>query len=210
MSDQASSKFNIPPQVANLLAILGLILTVIGVVIWIFTQNSGGVEIVKPTPQPIIVHILGEVNSPGVYDLPKHSRVQDLISAADGTTTDADLTNLNLAQILTDGQQITVKAVVIPTPLPLVRNQEPMSVQPVTESTPVTTPANESMDLIDLNTATQQELDTLPGIGPALAAEIVKWRENRGTIIQTTDELTQVSGIGKATVEKIREFVLQE
>ena len=113
-----------------------------------------------PASGEVVVHIAGAVSSPGVYTLPADSRVDDAVRAA-GATADADLSQLNLAQKLADGQKITVPAA-----------------------------------LININTATQEELETLPSIGEVRAQAIIAYREEHGGF-RTTDELMEVSGIGE-------------
>lgn len=127
----------------------------------------------------VVVHVAGAVSSPGVYTLPADSRVDDAVRAA-GATADADLSQLNLAQKLADGQKITVPAAG-ETPAP-VDNAAPSD-------------SSQSGALININTATQEELETLPSIGEVRAQAIIAYREEHGGF-RTTDELMEVSGIG--------------
>ena len=128
----------------------------------------------------VVVHVAGAVSSPGVYTLPADSRVDDAVRAA-GATADADLSQLNLAQKLADGQKITVPAAGEP-PAP-VDNAAPSD-------------SSQSGALININTATQEELETLPSIGEVRAQAIIAYREEHGGF-RTTDELMEVSGIGE-------------
>lgn len=128
----------------------------------------------------VVVHVAGAVSSPGVYTLPADSRVDDAVRAA-GATADADLSQLNLAQKLADGQKITVPAAG-ETPAP-VDNAAPSD-------------SSQSGALININTATQEELETLPSIGEVRAQAIIAYREEHGGF-RTTDELMEVSGIGE-------------
>lgn len=128
----------------------------------------------------VVVHVAGAVSSPGVYTLPADSRVDDAVRAA-GATADADLSQLNLAQKLADGQKITVP-VAGATPAP-VDNAAPSD-------------SSQSGALININTATQEELETLPSIGEVRAQAIIAYREEHGGF-RTTDELMEVSGIGE-------------
>lgn len=128
----------------------------------------------------VVVHVAGAVSAPGVYTLPADSRVDDAVRAA-GATADADLSQLNLAQKLADGQKITVPAAG-ETPAP-VDNAAPSD-------------SSQSGALININTATQEELETLPSIGEVRAQEIIAYREEHGGF-RTTDELMEVSGIGE-------------
>lgn len=157
---------------------------------------TGGVEIVLPpsaatseaaaTPAPIRVYVSGAVNSPGVYTLPHSSIAEDALQQAGGPAEDADLTFVNLAAPLQDGQQLHVPAV----------GQEPLPTVPVS-SLPL---------LVNVNTAGTDELETLPSIGPVTAANIVAYREEHGPF-RTVDALLFVPGIGPATLEKIRGFI---
>lgn len=128
----------------------------------------------------VVVHVSGAVSSPGVYTLPADSRVDDAVRAA-GATADADLSQLNLAQKLADGQKITVPAAG-ETPAPA-DNAAPSD-------------SSQSGALININTATQEELETLPSIGEVRAQAILAYREEHGGF-RTTDELMEVSGIGE-------------
>lgn len=128
----------------------------------------------------VVVHVAGAVSSPGVYTLPADSRVDDAVRAA-GATADADLSQLNLAQKLADGQKITVPAAG-ETPAPA-DNAAPSD-------------SSQSDALININTATQEELETLPSIGEVRAQAIIAYREEHGGF-RTTDELMEVSGIGE-------------
>ena len=128
----------------------------------------------------VVVHVAGAVSSPGVYTLPADSRVDDAVRAA-GATADADLSQLNLAQKLADGQKITVPAA----------GEAPA---PADNAAP--SDSSQSGALININTATQEELETLPSIGEVRAQAILAYREEHGGF-RTTDELMEVSGIGE-------------
>ena len=128
----------------------------------------------------VVVHVAGAVSSPGVYTLPADSRVDDAVRAA-GATADADLSQLNLAQKLADGQKITVPGA----------GEAPA---PADNAAP--SDSSQSGALININTATQEELETLPSIGEVRAQAILAYREEHGGF-RTTDELMEVSGIGE-------------
>ncbi len=149
-----------------------------------------------PTPAPIVVFVSGEVLSPGVYTLPPESRVVDAIEAAGGLTTDADASAVNQAIVLEDGMQIHVPEIgEAATPLPLSGGGDSSDA--------------ESSGKININTATPEELDTLPGIGPALAEAIIRHRETNG-VFESVEQLVDVPGIGDATLAEIRELVTVE
>ena len=128
----------------------------------------------------VVVHVAGAVSSPGVYTLPADSRVDDAVRAA-GATADADLSQLNLAQKLADGQKITVPVA---------------GATPADGNSATTTADSDNGALININTATQEELETLPSIGEVRAQAIIAYREEHGGF-RTTDELMEVSGIGE-------------
>jgi len=135
---------------------------------------------------PIFVHVLGQVERPGLYELRTGDRVIDAIAAAGGFTDDADPGGVNLARILTDAEQLVVPAV---------------------GETPSTAPGVAADGRVDLNTADVAALDTLPRIGPAMAQRIIDWREQNGPI-SSVDDLLAVSGIGSKTVEALRPLVV--
>ena len=128
----------------------------------------------------VVVHVAGAVSSPGVYTLPADSRVDDAVRAA-GATADADLSQLNLAQKLADGQKITVPVA---------------GATPADGSSAATTADSDNGGLININTATQEELESLPSIGEVRAQAIIAYREEHGGF-RTIDELMEVSGIGE-------------
>jgi competence protein ComEA len=145
------------------------------------------------TPSPVRVYISGAVARPAVYALPAHSIVEDLVEAAGGLTEAADGRLVNLAQPLTDGLHIHVPAEGEPVSMPDTVGRAPAAV-------------DLSARPLDLNTAAAVELELLPGIGPALAQRIVDYREANGPFAQVED-VVNVSGIGPATLDKIKDLV---
>lgn len=134
----------------------------------------------------IYVHVLGAVERPGLYVLDLESRLVDAIAAAGGTADNADLTAVNLARQLTDGEQIIVPVVgAVPAPVD---------------------GAVHGDGLVDLNTADQAALETLPRIGPALAERIIAWRDENGRFA-SVDDLLAVPGIGEKLLEGLRDGV---
>ncbi|MGK3947343.1 helix-hairpin-helix domain-containing protein [Microbacterium sp. K2] len=133
----------------------------------------------------LYVHVLGAVTSPGLYVLDLDSRLVDAVAAAGGTTDDADLTAINLARVLSDGEQIIVPVI------------------GAAAETGGTTPGD---DRVDLNTADQAALEGLPRIGPALAERIITWREENGRFASVED-LLAVPGIGEKLLAGIRDGV---
>jgi len=123
-----------------------------------------------PTPFPIQVHVSGEVANPGVYALPPESRVEQAIQAAGGFTSSANPSDLNLAAVLEDGQRIQVSAqtpTAVPIPTTPAKPQDPEN---PSETTDPAVPS--SSQQININTATQEELETLSGIGPVTFEKI--------------------------------------
>ncbi len=154
-----------------------------------------------PTPAPLVVYITGSVAHPGVYSLPRLSRVSNAIDAAGGFLPDADQTAVNLAAKLSDGQKIVIPkinalAIAIPGNTP--------DVQQVSPQPGLATPSSDNP--LDLNTATLEQLDLLPGIGPTRAADIIAYRTQHGSF-KTIDEIMNVSGIGQATFDRIKAMI---
>jgi competence protein ComEA len=151
---------------------------------------------VSPSPSPaiLVVHVAGRVRYPGVYQFHQGDRVIDAIRAAGGAREGADLRSINLAALLTDGQQIVVwKRGSIGAPgVPTGGGGVPGPGSP-------TQPVN-------LNTATLDQLESLPGIGPALGQRILDYRQLHGPFA-SVDELVNVSGIGEKRMEDLRPLV---
>jgi len=146
-----------------------------------------------PTPGPILVYVCGEVNQPDVYELPADSIVKDAIEAAGGETILADLDQINLAEKLRDEAQVIVPA----------QGEIP------SRSSVIQLPTrSESLNLndsgvVNINTASLEQLDTLPGIGPVLAQRIVDYRPYRHV-----DDILEVPGIGDATYAELKELIV--
>jgi len=137
------------------------------------------------TPSPIEVYVTGAVGQPdSVITLPPGSRVQDAIDAAGGVTENADLERVNLAQVLRDGDQVHVPQIGVETSLP--------------------TPSGGG--IVHINSATVEELDSLPGIGPALAQAIIDYRNANGPFADMA-ALDEVSGIGPALLEQLQGLI---
>ncbi|WAB81046.1 ComEA family DNA-binding protein [Microcella daejeonensis] len=143
----------------------------------------------------VIVHVLGAVRTPGIVEVRPGDRVVDAIAAAGGTTEDADLGGVNLARVLADGEQLRVP-----------RAGEVVTPPPPAEGTATAGGAPADSSVVNLNTADAAALETLPGVGPALAARIIAWRDENGPF-RAVDELLAVSGIGDRTLEGFRDQV---
>lgn len=146
----------------------------------------------------IVVHVVGEVAQPGIVDLSEGDRVLDAIEAAGGATSDAVLSALNLARVVSDGEQILVPDAQAAAEIAA---NGPAAGQP--ESAAAT---GQPSGPLNINTASSEELTQLSGIGPALARRIVEWRDSNGRFA-SVEQLLEVSGIGAKTLEKFREQV---
>ena len=153
------------------------------------TQINAAPEIVPITiSEPeIFVDVTGAVNNPGVYSLTGRSRVIDAIKAAGDSAPGADLSTINLARVLNDGEQIYVDATVV--------NSSGQRVSKKVATGP-----------ININRATLRQLDSLDGIGPVIAGRIIEYRKKNGSFL-TIDDLQKVSGIGAAKFAQIKSKV---
>jgi len=142
------------------------------------------------SPRPdLVVHVVGEVRKPGLVRLPPGSRVADAIEAAGGLRAGGSSGALNLARALVDGEQVDVSREAQADPPPAVGGSGGKPAGPV-----------------DLNTATLEQLDTLPGVGPVMAGRILDWRTQHGRFA-SVDQLREVSGIGDRTFERLAPLV---
>lgn len=148
-------------------------------------------EVIKE-PVKIYVDVAGEVINPGVYVLDEFSRVNDLIIAAGGVTEEANLENVNLAYMLTDGIKITIP------------NKKNKSNAPILQNSLSYTSKNE---LININEATIEELMTLSGIGESIAEDIIEYREIKGRF-KNKEDIMNVSGIGESKYNKIKNKIV--
>jgi competence protein ComEA len=159
----------------------------------------------------VVVHVVGRVRHPGVVRLPQGARVEQAVTAAGGARSDADLSRVNLARPLVDGEQVVVprpgeSALASGGPGSVVA--APGSVVGGTTGSPGSGSGviRQHAQPVDINTATQAELDTLPGVGPVLAQRILDWRAQNGQFT-SVDELGEVSGIGDAVLARLRPLV---
>ncbi|NLJ33035.1 MAG: ComEA family DNA-binding protein [Firmicutes bacterium] len=145
------------------------------------------VEEEEPLPGEVVIHVAGAVAKSGVYRLPEGSRVIDALEAAGGGREDADIHALNLADVLTDGQRYYV---------------------PTLEETAGQNGSTSGLagGKVNINRASQAELETLPGIGPVLAQRIISHREGQGPF-QRPEDLKKVSGIGDKTFEALKDLI---
>ncbi|MBN2117839.1 MAG: ComEA family DNA-binding protein [Anaerolineales bacterium] len=166
----------------------------VAALVWVVARSPSGEAVVlrpAPTEKPVVVYITGAVPRPGVYALPKNARIQDAISAAGGFLAEADKSEINLAAVLEDGEKLEV---------PYIEGASPVI------GTPVPEVETSTSEVININTASIAELDTLPGIGPTTAQKIIDYREQNGPFLNIED-IINVSGIGPGTYERIKDLI---
>jgi competence protein ComEA len=161
-----------------------------------------------PTKEPIAVHVIGAVPRPGLYEFAEGARIQDAIDAAGGLLTSADVNTINLAALLEDGQQLTIPYK--PGEEPTTENGSSPSdddslTLPGAEETPVPSGSDDS-ELVNINTASLEELDNLPGIGPTIAQRIVDYRTENGPF-SVIEDILNVSGVGPSTFDQIKDLI---
>ena len=189
---RASPRVRLGVGAAVVLVLLALAVTV-GIGIWRGHQTPaevvapiGGASLEPTAAGELYVHIAGAVVSPGLYVLGSDARVIDAVSAAGGLAADAEPSAINLARPLADGEQLVV---------------------PREGEQSAATPEGGSVGgLVNVNTADAATLETLPGVGPALATRIISWREDEGPFT-AVDDLLAVSGIGPRVLESLRDLV---
>lgn len=195
-------------------SVIAVAIIVSGVILLITRPEPVSITILPPeptatplptnTPSPLIIYVTGAVVQSGaVITVPAGSRVQDAVALAGGATGGADLTRVNLADTLRDGDQVHVPVV----------GELPNAVgagvvdpnAAVAGELNLATPGGGN--LVGLNSATSEELQTLPRIGPSIAARIIEYRELNGPFT-SLDDLDNVSGIGPATLEQLAPLVI--
>lgn len=162
-----------------------------------------------PTPPRLLVHVTGQVGAPGVVQVQQGARVIDAVQAAGGFGPDADQTTLNLARLVVDGEQVWVGR---PGESPPVSAGSPPragmpSLQGGASGADGGGPGGGAPPVLDLNTATQSDLESLPGVGPVTAGHILAWRDAHGRFTRV-DELLEVNGIGERTLAQLEPLVV--
>jgi competence protein ComEA len=156
--------------------------------------RARGAPGVRPAaPAQVVVDVVGAVRRPGLYRLAQHARIADAIARAGGLTRRADSAAVNLAAPLADGQQVVVPI-------------HAASGAGVGSAAASSTAGAAAMGPVHLNTATVEQLDTLPGVGPVTAQKIVAYREEHGAF-GSVDELDAVPGIGPSRLDELRDLV---
>lgn len=176
-----------------------------GLLFFVARAPAGEAIVLQPAPtkSPIAVHVIGAVPRPGLYEFIEGARVQDAIDAAGGLLSSANVDSVNLAALLEDGQQLNI---------PYKSGQEPVgestsenSPELPNDEEPASTEAP-NVELININTASLEELDSLPGIGPTIAQRIIDYRDANGPF-NTIEDIQNVSGIGPSTFEEIQDLI---
>lgn len=155
-----------------------------------FLIENNEIQNTDRTEENIFVHISGAVNNEGVIELENNSRIKDAIENAGGLKENADISNINLASILEDGVKIY-----IPT---IEENEE--------EVNNAKNECNYNDNYININTATQTELESLPGIGPSTALKIINYRKENGKF-SNIEDIKKVSGIGESKFNSIKDLI---
>jgi competence protein ComEA len=159
----------------------------------------------------VVVSVVGLVHTPGLVTLAPGARIADALQAAGGPVNGADTIGLNMARPVGDGEQIVVGLAPVsgrPTALgsSVASGSAPVSKAPGPTGPVSATVKPKAGEVLDLNTATVEQLDALPGVGPTTAAAIVAWRQANGKF-SSVDQLADVDGIGPARLEKLRPLV---
>ena len=205
-------------QTQKRIFIIGIIITVGIIAFYVYSKDNNYEEIsteeimVKNETQTeettdtekIVVHIMGAVKNEGIVELNEGARVSDAINSAGGLAEDADMSKINLAYVLEDGVKIRIPSI----------NDEHTEEYITTdgveivESSSQTTQngGNSKSGLININTANETELDSLPGIGPSIAAKIINYREENGDFASIED-IKNVNGIGDSKFEELKDLI---
>ncbi len=155
------------------------------------------------TEETVVVHVIGEINNPGVVTLPEGSRIIDAINMAGGKTEEADLSKINLAYIVEDGTQIYIPRI----------NENLNQVNLISDGAGVgvvitdsNVEENEVNAKVNINTASKEKLETLPGVGETTAQKIIDYREANGKF-KTIEDIKNVSGIGDSKYESLKDKI---
>lgn len=199
------------------------ILGIIGVIMFIFigyyiikkTENSNYIELEtieekkleysneveqeEIIDKKIVVHITGEIENEGIIEIEKDARIADVIDQAGGTTTEADLSKINLAYSVKDGQKIYIPNI----------NDEKVEEYITEEAGEEVIVEEKVTGKVNINTAKQTELETLSGIGPSTALKIINYRQENGEF-KAIEDIKNVPGIGDSKFENIKESICVE
>lgn len=155
----------------------------------------------------IKVYITGEINMPGIYELEENSRICDVIERAGGIKEEANIDDINLAEIIEDGIKIDIPRKFEEKEdknINCYNTKETNDLESNKKSETIT--SKENSEKININTATQTELESLPGIGPSTACKIIEYRKEKGKF-KSAEDIKKVVGIGTAKYEKIKNLI---
>ncbi|MDQ3539439.1 MAG: helix-hairpin-helix domain-containing protein [Chloroflexota bacterium] len=197
---------------AGVLLIAAVVISfAVAVVTFVAVDRFMQPDIVGEPPQPrdITVEVTGGVATPGVVTVPDSSRLQQVVDAAGGFGPDADVTSLNMAGRVGDGEEIVIPVIksndaelASPSTSTAMADDPPADVPDV----PATASSTSSDALLDVNTASQDELEALPRIGPVLAGRIIAYRTENGPFT-SVEQLVNVEGISTSTVDELRPYI---
>mgnify|MGYP003292122693 CR=1 FL=1 len=162
---------------------------------YIFDENEKEQEETTEV-EKIKIHVIGEVQNSGIVELEEGARISDIIEAAGGNTENADLNQVNLAYEVEDGQKVYIPSI----------HDEQVEQYVTTESGDGVTEEETKNGLVNINTATQTELETLSGIGPSTALKIITYREENGKF-KSIEDIQNVPGIGESKFKNIKESI---
>ena len=152
-------------------------------------------ELNKDISPEIVVHITGSIQNPGIVTIPEGSRIIDVISSAGGVTPDADFSKINLAYIVSDAQKIYIPSV-----------NDNFNESNYISDLPGENVLEDSSTSININTASQSELETLPGVGPSTALKIIDYRSKNGNF-KKIEDIMNVPGIGESKFNNLKDYI---
>lgn len=204
----------------KILLLISITVIVTGIIIYIYNSNkvdnselndeilinnnstNNTIENISDEKNMIIIHITGAVKTPGIVKLEEGSRIEDAINKAGGLTEDADISKVNLAYILEDGIKI-----IIPSKTDIGDFQEENILSNDSgEGIIDNIETSSKSSSLNINKATEQDLQNLPGIGPSLAAKIIAYRDENGKFT-TVEDIKNVNGIGDSKYENIKDYI---
>lgn len=179
----------------------------------IFIENNVEEEIeeteeVNQTSNKIIIHISGAVSKEGIVELEENSRIADAVEKAGGLKENADINKINLAFKLEDGMKVYIPSIEERKNEININNQidEEQTSKYITSTSELNEDTNQNTGKVNINTANQTELETLPGIGPTTALKIINYRKEKGKF-KSIEDIKEVSGIGDTKYEKIKDLI---
>lgn len=199
-------------KIDNKKIIVTIIAVLVIILLIVINLNKGGEEVVIENVETdtivnqeseeinkIMIHIIGCINNPGVIEIQENARIIDVIEAAGGLTQEADISKVNLAYKVKDAQKIYI---------PSIYDEEEVEYINTENGSNVIVEYNEKEEnaMVNINSATQTELETLPGIGPSTALKIISYREKNGRF-KSIEDIKQVPGIGDVKFEGIKDML---